>query len=694
MPHPLTRAEFLAALLGAGTLPRPAAANAADLGQMMWDFTVGYIRRLDERRQEAYAAIQTPEDLDALRTRVRSRLAAMWGPMPEERTSLNPRQLGSIERPGYVVEKIIYESRPKSYVTANLYRPKATEGRLPAVIFPPGHADDGKAYREYQRFAIVMARSGFIVLAWDPIGQGERVQLWDTQNKRPLVGLGTKEHRVLGQQCYLLGLNLMQYRVWDSIRAIDYLESRPDVDRERIAMAGNSGGGMETLQFAPFEPRIKAAAPMCAVAGFRRKTEALLIADPEQILYGTLRYGIEHTELLASFAPRPLMIGAATRDYVPIQGARETYRAVSKAYALVKANEKASLIETDDVHGLNKDLREATARWFSHWLSDGQISEQDPSADVLPAEELRCTASGQVATSFETPATVFSFNREYADKIAASRTVPASAGEFNIFRTEINRQVRFVSRVGKAKREPGVFVPDRVFDPATFAKGDALVVSDTGKDEPALRRSVIDPMLAVGYRVTVLDLRGWGETAPSMPQFEVSFSWDEFFAYRALEIGRPLLGQRMRDLLAAAPKRTTHRKWTVVGVGAGALVAAHAAVIDTRISRLITIGGLLSYRSLVDDPQATQPFSSYLPSVIDAYDIKEIYAALAPRPVMVINPRDSQSRPVQRVKAWAQLDWTAQVYEVMGGPDAFQLKTELNPLQIRRAVGAWMETKT
>ena len=640
---------------------------------MMWDFTVGYIRQLDEKRREDYAAIQTPEDLDALRTKVRNRLAEMWGPMPAERTPLNPNQVGSIERPGYVIEKIIYESRPKFYVTANLYRPHNIAGRLPAVIFPPGHAGEGKGYKEYQKFAIVMARSGFVVLTWDPIGQGERVQLWDSQNNRPLVGLGTKEHRVLGHQCYLLGLNLMQYRVWDSIRAIDYLEARPEVDRDRIAMAGNSGGGMETLQFAPFESRIKAAAPMCAVAGFRQKTEALLIADPEQILYGTLRHGIDHTELLASVAPRPLMIGSATRDFVPIEGARATYQAVSRAYGLVKANEKVTLTETDDVHGLNKDLREAAARWFSRWLSDGQVSEQDPSGDVLPAAELHCTPTGQVATAFadEAPATVFSLNRQYAEKISPNRTVPASPGEFAIFQTEINRQVKFLTRVGRVKREPGIYVPDRVFDPATFAKGDALVVSDTGKDEPSLRRSVIDPMVAAGYRVAVLDLRGWGETAPRMPQFEVSFSWDDFFAYRALEIGRPLLGQRMRDLLAAAPKRATHREWTVVGVGVGALVAAHAAVIDTRISRLITVGGLLSYRSLVDDPQTTQPLSSYLPSVIDAYDIKEIYAALAPRPVMVINPMDSRRRPVERVKAWEQLDWTKQVYEVMGAPDSF-----------------------
>jgi nucleoside-diphosphate-sugar epimerase len=108
------------------------------------------------------------------------------------------------------------------------------------------------------------------------------MQLWDAAKNASLAGPGTAEHRVLGNQCYLLGLNLMQYRVWDASRAIDYLETRADVDADRIAMAGSSGGGMETLQFAAFEPRIKAAVPVSAVATFRAKTEALLIADPPE----------------------------------------------------------------------------------------------------------------------------------------------------------------------------------------------------------------------------------------------------------------------------------------------------------------------------------------------------------------------------------------------------------------------------
>ena len=686
VPNPITRGEFLVALAAGGTaLASPAVAH--DGGRMMWDFMTGYIRLLDQKRRERFDAIETPEDLDALRSKVRSRLKEMWGPFPKEKTPLNPQRLGVIEREGYRIEKIIYESRPRLFVPVNLYRPTGADGPFPATIFPPGHAAAGKAFPDYQKFCIRMAQSGFVVLIWDPISQGERVQLWNAKDDSPLAGIGTGEHSVLGRQCYLLGLNLMQYRVWESIRAIDYLESRSDVDAGRIAMAGNSGGGMETLQFAGFEDRLQAAVSTCAVATFRAKTEALLIADPEQILHGTLRHGIDHPELLASFGPRPLMIGAAIRDYVPIAAARSTYQEVDKAYRLLNASEKLVLQETDDTHGLNRELRDAAVRWLSRWLNPDAPKSEEPLA-VLPEEDLRCTSTGQVATSFD-PSSVLTLNQAYAEQTAPQRSVPKTADEYTVFRSEIRRRVQNITRVGPLKRETGVLVPDRIFDTADFPKGDAIVVSDSGKDDPLIRRSVIDPLIAAGYRVIGIDLRGWGATKPALEGYQVRFDWDDFFAYRSLEIGRPLLGQRMRDLLGAAPSRTTHRTWLVVGVGAAALVALHAAVIDPRIDRLVTVGGLLSYRSLIDDPLATEPFSSYLPGVVRAYDIRDLYAALAPRRVLVVNPMSSRRRPAARLQAWEQLDWASRVYELNGAADSFRLETKISSLQMRETLEAW-----
>jgi pimeloyl-ACP methyl ester carboxylesterase len=280
-------------------------------------------------------------------------------------------------------------------------------------------------------------------------------------------------------------------------------------------------------------------------------------------------------------------------------------------------------------------------------------------------------------------------NQSYARQVAPNRDVPRTPEENLSFRTEIVRQVQFITKMGPPQRETGIHVPDSVFDPVSFPRGDAIVVSDTGRDDPLIRRSIIHPLISAGYRVAAMDLRGWGETKPDLPAHQVSFEWEDFFAYRSLEIGRPLLGQRVKDLLAAASKRTTHQKWLVVGVGAGALVALHAAVIEPRIERLVTVGGLLSYGSLVADPLSKESLGSYLPGVIRAYDVRELYAALAPRRVLAVNPMSSQRKPVGTVEAWEQLDWARQVYEHNAAADLFQMETKVSSEKMREILEEW-----
>jgi pimeloyl-ACP methyl ester carboxylesterase len=693
LANQLTRAEFFAALLaGAALSPRPL--TAAGMGDMLWEHTLDYLRRLDEKRQARFDALRTPADLEALRRDVRAELVAMWGPLPATRTPLNPRQVGTIERSGYVIERIIFESRPRFYVTANLYRPRDVTAPLPAVLFSPGHAPDGKAHPAYQRFCARMARLGFVTLTWDPVCQGERLQLWDSATKMYLTGRGTVEHTFLGRQCYLVGLNLMQYRVWDAIRAIDYLETRPEVDAERIAMAGHSGGGVETMQLASLDRRLKAAVALCAVASFRDNAEALILGDPEQVLYGSLLEGIDHPELLASFAPRPLMIGATAEDFIPVEGTRRTYAAVARAFSILDAAGKAGLTETPGNHDLNPGLEQAAATWIQQWCahpSDQAASPGHEAEDeVLPAEQLHCTAGGQLAGSFEA-STVLSWNLERAQAIAPQRKMPSTRDEFLLYQGEIAQHVREITRVGQFKAEAGIYVPDRTFEVGAFSRGVALVVADLGKDHPLVRRALIDPLVASGYRVVALDLRGWGEAAPHLPRLKVPFSWDDFFANRALEIGRPLLGQRMKDLLSVGPTRALRGDWILAGVGAGALVAAHAAVIEPRVKRLITVGGLLSYRSLLEDPLAVEPFSSFLPGVIGAYDVRDLYAAAAPRPVLVVNPADARRVPMERVAAREKLDWAGQVYETMGAAGSFSLETKVSSEQMRQIVTDWLK---
>ena len=681
---PITRRE-LATLAIAGSVHRAQGRTA--FGTMLWDYFREYLRVLDERRAERLAALESSEDFDRLRQRVRRELGRMWGAFPE-RTPLNPETIGTLDRTDHWVEKIVFESRPEFPVTANLYRPKA-DTRVPAVIFPCGHAAAGKAAESYQRFAVLLARNGLAVLTWDPLGQGERLQFWSPEKDGSEVQPGTPEHRILGNQCYLLGDNLMQYRAWDATRALDYLESRPEIDSARLGIAGQSGGGMVALQFACFDDRIKAAFSSCAVASFKAKTEALLIADPEQILAGTLRALIDHPELLAAFAPKPLLIGSALRDYVPIAGARRTWEELRAVYSKLGASDALGMVETDAPHGLNRELREAGAAFFLKALAGRQERVSEEPAEILSERELACTSTGQVSTALHAKS-VAQFNVERLAAIRPKLPPARNASEFEVYRSDVAHRIRAVTKVGAFKSEFGIEVPSRFLDAGVYAKGAVFLVAEQGKDHPVVRRYCIDAVIAANHGAYGLDLRGWGATDPSLPSLDVDFDWDDFFAYRSLELGRPLFGQRLKDLLASAPQQTKWRDWIVVGIGIGGLIAAHAAALDERIAGVASIEAPLSYASMVKDSGAEQPVSAILPGVLAAYEIRDVYAALAPRPLLIVNPQDARRRGVTEAEARSELASAMDTYDMLESRDSMQVVTGLGRSGLRSQLEDWL----
>lgn len=682
----MTRRQLaaLAALTGA-----PRALGQSQFGSMLWDYIREYLRILDERRADLLAAVESEADFEELRDRVRSQLRRMWGAFPE-RTPLQSRQIGTLDRGDHVVERIIFESRPSFHVTGNLYRPKHQAEQLPAIIFPCGHAVGGKAAASYQRFCILMARQGLAVLTWDPIGQGERLQFLDSVTGGSRYREGTGEHRILGVRCYLVGDNLMQYRAWDATRALDYLESRPEIDSGRLAIAGQSGGGMTALQFACFDDRIRAAFISCAVATFRAKTEALLMADPEQILYGTLREGIDHPELLAAFAPKPLMIGAAIRDYIPIEGARRTHRELQAVYAKLGSPASLHLAETDATHGLNRDLREAAAGFFVRSLLGRDDDVREEPADLPAAAELLCTDTGQV-TALRGSITVSELNARRAERRIELFERPRNASEFEVYRSQVAARIREVTRVGAFKSEFGIEVPTRFLDAGVYAKGAVFLAAEQGKDHPVVRRYCIDAIVAANHSLYGVDVRGWGATKPSVPGSDPGFEWDDFLAYRSLELGRPLFGQRLKDLLATAPTMTNRREWIVVGIGIGGLLAAHAAVLDQRVAGVVSIQAPLSYRAVLDDPEATQPLSSLLPGVLNAYAIRDVYAAVAPKPLLIVNPQDSRRRTLPAESARSEYAWTVEAYEMLEAPDSVRIESGIGRSDLRSLLGEWLE---
>src|SRR3954453_15313732 len=245
-------------LLGAGLLVWPLSAQAPTDPLLRWMDKIAQ-GQLDARDKEI-AAVRTVADAERRKEVVRRKIVAALGGLPEYTGPLNARVTGRIQADGYVIEKIIYESLPGYYVTANLYRPNQP-GRCPGVLLQAGHTQEGKA--EPQVWAANLALKGFVSLAFDPAGQGEREQTYDQQLKGPAAGWSVNEHIHAGAQSSLIGEGVGRYFLWDAKRSIDYLLTRPEVDPERLGAAGCSGGGALTTFMGALDSRIKAVAAAC-----------------------------------------------------------------------------------------------------------------------------------------------------------------------------------------------------------------------------------------------------------------------------------------------------------------------------------------------------------------------------------------------------------------------------------------------
>ncbi|MFM7593773.1 MAG: alpha/beta hydrolase family protein, partial [Isosphaeraceae bacterium] len=200
----------------------------------------------EKARRARFAAVKTPAELKLLQDDLRNRFFHLIGGLPTTRKPIEIKVMGEFNELDYTVRRVIFESLPGYFVPAVVYLPKNRKEPLPAIVSPCGHSRNGKAHPEYQILHGNLAKRGFVVLCHDPVGQGERSQFWNSENKRSKYNLGCGEHAVLGSALELLGMSLARYRIWDAMRAIDALLTLPEVDSSRIGCVGNSGGGTLT----------------------------------------------------------------------------------------------------------------------------------------------------------------------------------------------------------------------------------------------------------------------------------------------------------------------------------------------------------------------------------------------------------------------------------------------------------------
>src|SRR5450755_3288725 len=368
----------------------------------------------DEIRRRSWQGIRSEQDLLRVQRELRQKLLAMLGGLPALKTPLNPRITGRIQMEGFHIEKLIFESLPGIYVAALVYVPDGDSTRHPAVLVPSGHSANGKVH--YQALCQRLVQRGYVVICWDAVGQGERSQFWDAKAAKSRYNLICAEHAVLGNLAYLANTNLARWEIWDGMRALDYLLTRPEVDPRRINITGSSGGGFQAAHIAALDRRIKAAAPSCYITALPMRVYNRIFkdpdSDPEQDLYGMISNHADHAGLLLMMYPRPVFVAAAVLDFFPIEGTRKTVREVTELYSKFHHADRIGVAEGYHDHQYSPENQEAAIDFLDHF--NGLPARRGlPPVRQLDEKALQCTRTGQVMLDFENARSLMDVIREY-----------------------------------------------------------------------------------------------------------------------------------------------------------------------------------------------------------------------------------------------------------------------------------------
>ena len=624
---------------------------------MVERYLTGIAEKQWSERAAKVAAMRTPAEVEARQTYIRTKVLKALGGFPQTKSPLNARVTGTLKRDGYHVDKLIYESLPGYYVTANLYVPETGNGPFPAVLGTAGHSAAGKAYSIYQRPFITLAKRGFVVLAYDPPGQGERQEYLDLPEKTG----GTGEHTMAGLQCLLTGGNVARYELWDGVRAVDYLLTRTDVDPKRIAVIGNSGGGTQSAYMAVVEPRLAAAVPSCYITSWKKLWSGPGPQDSEQDFADFLKDGLDFPDFLIAFAPKPIQMLTAIKDFFPIDGARDTYAEARRVFGLLGKEDHVGYFEYDDGHGWSKPRREATYAWLEKWLQGREKSSPEPEFEPEPEPVLNCTPTGQVATSLKGK-TVQLLNQEVAEDLYVRRTAASlkSAQQLRDLvrtrldvaiahgtpKTEAHGQIdRDGYRIEKItiESEPGITIPVLVFVPQHGGRMPAVIVAnEAGKAADAGPGGQMEALVRKGYLVVAPDLRGFGESAN--PTGKSGYKGQFQTAMRAILVGKTMVGMQTYDLLRAfdyvASRPDVNReRISVIGKGSAGVATIFAAALEPRIRKVVAENSLLSYMDLVRMKLHQGMADLIVPGVLRDFDLPDVAKALGNGKLFIVSPR-------------------------------------------------------
>ncbi len=364
VPSLAQAALVLAVLLtGSGVLAQQAKVPPAPTrgDRLLADYFKTETARLEKR---SLAEINSADDWNSRKDEYRRQLREMLGlePLPP-RTDLKPEITGRVDHPDFVVEKLVFQSRPGLYVTGNLYVPKQRQGKLPAILYVCGHGNNKKdsvSYGSksfYQHHGGWLARNGYVCLILDTLQLGE------------IEGLHHGTYRE-GMWWWLArGYTPGGVEAWNGMRAIDYLQSRPEVNGEKIGVTGRSGGGAYSWFVAALDERVKAAVPVAGITDLQNHVVDGVVEGHCDCMFFVNSYRWDYPQLAAMVAPRPLLLSNTDQDPIfPLSGVIRTHEKVRRLYNQLGAKDRLGLLITEGPHKDTQDLQVPALRWFNRWL--------------------------------------------------------------------------------------------------------------------------------------------------------------------------------------------------------------------------------------------------------------------------------------------------------------------------------------
>jgi dienelactone hydrolase len=329
--------------------------------------------------------IGNSEDWRKNRPRYREELFEMLGLEPRpEKSELKPTITKRFEGYGITVENLHFQSLPGLYVTANLYLPKERTNALPAILYVCGHASvftNGVSYGNktaYQHHAEWFARNGYACLVLDTIELGEISGIHHGTYREGMWWWNSRGYTPAGVEA------------WNGIRALDYLESRPEIDSSRIGITGRSGGGAYSWWIAALDDRIKAAAPVAGITDLHNHVVDGTVEGHCDCMFMVNTYRWDYPQVAALVAPRPLLICNSDKDSIfPLDGVCRVHRKVSEIYRLLNATNKLGLLITEGPHKDTQDLQLPVFRFFNRWLKDSDPIIDLAASSLFPRADLR-----------------------------------------------------------------------------------------------------------------------------------------------------------------------------------------------------------------------------------------------------------------------------------------------------------------